>query len=1099
MWHLLADVHFDIKTLPRLQSFFDFYLKRFEQTRPSHVVFLGDTFNVRTGTDAHLHRVFSDYLRRMLDAPQSPHIHLLVGNHDMKNRFDRTDNALYPFSLVRRQIQVYQEITRTSLDGHEVVFIPYHHDETQIARYIRTEPSDRLASTIAFYHGSFRGAIRNGALDSTHGVCHDSVIDSTNLGRYRRAFLGHFHTHGSPAACPNVTYVGSPIQSNMGDAGDLQHGFIEFNPKVDTWNLVLNPEAEYYVKMSWAESKVIPNRVYGKKVRLVLGVADQEEGLRTNEAIQRHVDHLYGLGAHHVELREPPPNGMAESSLETGKVLTASDESDEQLPYDDPLQEIGNLIPSFLGAEHRVMDSASVHDVTSLNTSRENYLRSILDDYSQQNGAITPAKIFDADLLQIEMCDFRGVSGKSVFDLDALSQGTIYLVTSDNGNGKSTLLEAVFWCLYGKFLDPDVNAEEAIHTGKRSCSVALYFRNGYIFTRSRTGKRPMFEIRYNGDVLEKGHDAGTTTQYLESHLLHMNSETFRRTFVITDHASSAFLATRDAQRTKSLDLMFGLEILRDVRSRLEEDLKQNRNQHLEIQAECDKASEILTALKSSWRNCSNEVDDLRRAINCKKTALQISTERNEEVKDQMRLKESSIQNSRRKREILENRNAQFRHLVTLYQKTETLEAKITQVRQQAGLHLLEKLRSSQEEVGRYRIALIKEENIKANPWARVRAFACRLRLQYINPFISAALYASSQISWLNRFFSPVIQRSLYRISSRTSPPVTIHSQDELRRLQSNLNKIEDLSQLLAKDTDRGFRNLHLKCKDEHDETLEPGLIADNASQETEEFLKFTEAKHMQVQSSLIANEKEYLSLAEENHELSCDIARQDGHLEQMIHQEKSCTQRADELIQQHQHLVQSLERSVEVRSKVEAMLALSTFWLEQLQDAPTQKGPFITYCRANHVSSLNMLIVQVLDELNQDSEGIATQRLHFQLKADYTLEPIQGALSIGKRSKGQKTRMYLALFLAMFQQARSRLSFRTSFVFLDEIMDTLDLHGIEALQRWLQRYVAARRMQAFLMTHRETTLVGNVIEVSRDRKRGTEYRLRQEEKPVDQL
>ena len=144
-------------------------------------------------------------------------------------------------------------------------------------------------------------------------------------------------------------------------------------------------------------------------------------------------------------------------------------------------------------------------------------------------------------------------------------------------------------------------------------------------------------------------------------------------------------------------------------------------------------------------------------------------------------------------------------------------------------------------------------------------------------------------------------------------------------------------------------------------------------------------------------------------------------------------------------------------------------------------------------ATLNTLIVQVLEELSQDTEGIFTQHLDFQLRPDYTLEAINGAPSMGKRSKGQKTRTYLALFLAMFQHTRSQLPFRTSFVFLDEVMDTLDLQGIEFLQRWLQRYVSARGIQAFLMTHRETSLLGNVIEVVRDREGGTVYKLREKE------
>lgn len=1135
MWHLLADIHFDIKTLSRLQSFFNFYLARFEQTRPNHVIFLGDTFNVRTGTDAHLHRVFSDYLRRMLDAPQSPQIHLLVGNHDMKNRFDRTDNALYPFSLVRNRIQVYQEITRTHLDGHQAVFIPYHHDETKVARYIRTEPSDRVESTIAFFHGTFRGAIQNGASDSGHSVCHDSVIDDTNLGRYRRAFLGHFHTHGCPSPGSNMTYVGSPVQSNMGDAGDLKHGYIEYDPKGDTWSLVVNPEAEYYLNMSWAESVTNPERVRGKKVRLTLETADEIEGVRTAEDVQRHIDNLYSHGAHHIESRRAsPPKEIAEPLIEAGEVMVGPNGRLKQQFDGDALpttQSIGKLVQSFLRVDQSEIDSADVGEMSNLKLTREDYLLSIISDHYQHHGAVTPPTTFDADLLRVEMCNFRGVSGKSIFNLDALSQGTVFLVTSNNGNGKSTLLEAIFWCLYGKFLDPDGSVEEVIHTGKRSCSVALYFRNGYTFTRSRTGKGPKFEICFRGTVVEQGHDARTTTQYLESQLLHMNSETFRRTIVITDHATSSFLATRDAQRTKSLDIMFGLDVLREIRSRLEEDFKENKKRCMEAQADCDKASEALKTLAFLHQKSSNELDDFQRAIQCKQTAIQILSQSSEDIQDQLQQKEASIQRRRCTMKTLEERVAQLRHQVKLYQKMETLEGKFAQLRNQVKLHqtvektrrtqaeaerhqvklhqTMEKVRSAQAELERYQVALAREENKQEHTWVQVFSFLNRLSRQYLIPFIGTVLHLGIQISWFNRFFAPSMHKSLTRLKIETSSPVIVYSRDGLKKLMDEVRMSEGLLHVLTEKPIPAHRKSSLRRKDEDEDSPYLCPIIDRTfpcgdelhlpeiSQlvfESENVLKSVEAKCIGIQPLLIGDERDYSALCQQIHEVSCNIARQDGHLEQIIRQEKSCSQEADELMQQQQDSLQRQKRSTDERTTIEAKLTFSTFWLEQLQDTPTQKGPFLTYCRTSHVHSLNTVIAQVLDELNQDSEEIATQCLDFQLKPDYTLEPIHDGLSIGKRSKGQKTRTYLALFLAMLQQARSRLPFRTTFVFLDEIMDTLDLHGIEALQRWLQRYVAARRMQAFLMTHRETTLVGNVIEVTRDRERGTEYKLRQEER-----
>lgn len=1100
MWHLLADVHFDIKTLPRLQSFFDFYLKRLEQTRPQHILFLGDTFNVRTGTDAHLHRVFSDYLLRMLDAPQSPQIHLLVGNHDMKNRYDRFDNALYPFSLVRNRVKVYQDITRARLDGYEAVFIPYHHDEAQVARYIQTQPLSEIRSTIAFFHGSFRGAIQNGASDSSHAVCHDSVIDRTNLGRYRRAFLGHFHTHGSPPQCSNVTYVGSPIQSNMGDAGDLKRGYVEYDPKEDTWDLVVNPEAEYYLSMSWSESVDQPHRVRGKKVRL--DTADQAEGAWMNETVQRHIDNMYSHGAHHVEQRQATKwKNNYEPLLEAGEGMLADNGFMEQELRDNALSSkpsMVDLVESFLRAEPPGTDSADMSNMDSLTQTRKNYLLPIIHDHHQQHGVATPATTFHADLLRIEMCNFRGVSGNTCFDLDALSRGAVFLVVSGNGNGKSTLLEAIFWCLYGKFLDPDVSAEEAVHSGKRSCSVALCFRNGYTFTRSRAGKRPKFEISYQGEVVEHGHDAATTTQYLESHLLHMTSETFRRTIVIADHVSSAFLAVRDTQRAQSLDIMFGMDVLREYRTRLEQESKETKRRWNEVQADCDKVSEALKALEYLCQKSSSELDEWKTTVGCKKRAIQTLRRRSEEMQGRLEQIDESVQKNRLTMETLKGEIAQLRHQVKLYQT-------------------MERVKWAQAEVDQYYAALAREEKRQKEIWVQFCWFVNRLDRHYLIPLINAISYVVAQLPWLNRLLAPLVRRSLTQRPTWASPPTTKFSHDGLRKPKEQLQKAVAQLHVLtqepsqrSKDSSPRHKVAHPHDRHEHVEEQIANSYSVNVrgfhsmdelrlpqisklGQQAEEFFQVAEQKQMRVQALLTADESDRSAQSQQIHEISVNIARQDGQLEEMVQQEHSRSLEAEHLMQQHKDLLLRQKKSMDERSQIEAERALSTFWLEQLQDTATQKGPFITFCRARHIHSLNATIAQVLNELNQDSEGIATAHLEFQLQPDYSLVPIHGALSMGKRSRGQKTRTYLALFLAMFQHTRARLPFRSSFVFLDEVMDTLDLPGIEALQRWLQRYVAARGMQAFLMTHRETSLLGKVIEVVKDRKRGTVYKLRQEE------
>jgi hypothetical protein len=92
LWFLLADIHLSDKTLPHLTPFFDFLLSQFSQHKPTHILFLGDTFNVRRATDPVHHRIFTDLLRTLISAPWDPQVHLLVGNQYLPiSVFPRTE------------------------------------------------------------------------------------------------------------------------------------------------------------------------------------------------------------------------------------------------------------------------------------------------------------------------------------------------------------------------------------------------------------------------------------------------------------------------------------------------------------------------------------------------------------------------------------------------------------------------------------------------------------------------------------------------------------------------------------------------------------------------------------------------------------------------------------------------------------------------------------------------------------------------------------------------------------------------------------------------------------------------------------------------
>lgn len=469
----------------------------------------------------------------------------------MKNLNNRADNSLYPFRLAKGKIHVYDEITEKILARRRTVFIPYHRDEKTVREYIAGVEKTQ-ARTIAFFHGSVEGAIMSGASDSSHAVCHGSPMNSSNLGRFKQAFLGHFHTHGPVTGSPSVVYVGAPLQTNMGDAGDLNRGFLAYWPATGRWELNRNPHAEYFLKTGLDGVDAVLERAEDKKIQVELR-AGEDDGMAIDAAREK----LYEHGALSVEIKPFASPAVPE----------------EDVPI-DPVQEertIQDVVESFMATRAELP-----YVKATLEKTRKQYLLSLIAELQRGRTELAGdgAETFHAQLARIEMHNFRGVRGTTVVDLEALPRAQVFLVSGLNGAGKTTLIDAVVWCLFGELLVRNVTAEEISHDGATHCEVTLAFRNGYRFTRARSGKktkRPSFTITNpDGEVEEHGHDAMSNTRYAMEHILHTNLSMFKQSVVIGDNAEYFVRAAGDKERTECMDALFGLDILAACRETLRE-------------------------------------------------------------------------------------------------------------------------------------------------------------------------------------------------------------------------------------------------------------------------------------------------------------------------------------------------------------------------------------------------------------------------------------------------------------------------------------------------------------------------------------------------
>jgi len=241
---------------------------------------------------------------------------------------------------------------------------------------------------------------------------------------------------------------------------------------------------------------------------------------------------------------------------------------------------------------------------------------------------------------KLVLTNFKGFSGTHAFELSR-APGLYYITGKNllfpelgaNGVGKSTLWDAMFWCLFNKTIR-DARPANAIvpwDDEKASSSVSLHFKRGAEYVLTRTRKPNSLQLTRRGKSIEIPQEDVALT-------LGVNEETFRRT-VVLGQFGSLFLDLGPEQQAKmfseALDLNVWLkaaEIASKRRTALSSalDLKQgelNRyeGRFIEIKAQVAmeeasssgyerKKSEQIQEINSKLANYANEIKGLLKSF-----------------------------------------------------------------------------------------------------------------------------------------------------------------------------------------------------------------------------------------------------------------------------------------------------------------------------------------------------------------------------------------------------------------------------------------------------------------------------------------------------
>ncbi|KAK2593508.1 hypothetical protein QQS21_008774 [Conoideocrella luteorostrata] len=606
-WLLLSDLHFKRHDLDRVRQTAQWIVSEAERRQVKRAVVCGDLLTSRTMQPTHVLSACYRFIGLLSDAV--PRVHIVLGNHDLAYRRDYQTMALDALNINRLAPH----------DGRRVLLLPFREEQDELTEAVAAQGLNEASKTVAFAHLAINKAITQryvvgtgaGEPGAVNSIAHRGFTGPDRFASLARTFTGHFHSHQTITREQSgrnkvdlrgsVTYLGSPLQLNWADLYDEQRCVVLFDPETLEHEMVINPHAVGYTtaNLRQVDGQVEEGAVADKHV-MVLGeltllkyVTARDRLLSLSVRSVRnwtpmgfalHADRLSfgGLDASvpasdaAVQPLEEPPAKDETGPDTTGGGVPGSDpgtgpraarlhltaearEYVESLELDESLllrrDELVQVGQRMIQVSREIADQDDEAKV--------NY-RSFLDGTATEPAGPS-THVFVAEPRTLTITNFLGVQGTITIDFrQDLPRGLTFLV-GNNGSGKSTVVEAMFWCQFGRCIRSGLAANDVVNDNVgKNCSVMLEFANGYAIARHRKhkshGNRVVVSLR-GEPQLQLEHPDARTTQAAIDELLGTDYKTYVRTVVLSHESAASILNSTPLQRRDLIEASLGLSML----------------------------------------------------------------------------------------------------------------------------------------------------------------------------------------------------------------------------------------------------------------------------------------------------------------------------------------------------------------------------------------------------------------------------------------------------------------------------------------------------------------------------------------------------------
>ena len=187
-----------------------------------------------------------------------------------------------------------------------------------------------------------------------------------------------------------------------------------------------------------------------------------------------------------------------------------------------------------------------------------------------------------------------------------LNQDSSTLVVGANGAGKSTMLDALSYALFGK-PHRSINKPQLVNSiNNKNCLVTVEFAVGKIEYKIIRGmKTNIFEVYRNGKLLDQESHSRDYQKIIEQNILKLNHKSFHQVVVLGSSNFIPFMQLPSHQRRNVIEDLLDIGIFTKMNGVLKEKIALLRSQ-------MNDTDHQLELLKETIKLQSNHIVDLKR-------------------------------------------------------------------------------------------------------------------------------------------------------------------------------------------------------------------------------------------------------------------------------------------------------------------------------------------------------------------------------------------------------------------------------------------------------------------------------------------------------